>query len=120
MSVLKLNLQSAARGVINRPPVQEKRRSIITNTLESILKELISARVEQLARQAEQHPECVKSKEQMLPLRTKAEQIMGKDDAEELVSMVRGYDTPIYEHYYLAGLIDGMHLKETLERMKKP
>lgn len=90
------------------------------NTLESILKELISARVEQLAHQTEQHPDCVKSKEQMLSLRTKAEQLMGKDDAEELVSIARSCDTPIYEHCYLAGLIDGMHLKETLERMKKP
>ena len=90
------------------------------NPLESILKELISARVEQLAHQAEQHPDCVKSKEQMLPLRTKAEQLMGEDDAEELVSMACGCDIPIYEHCYLAGLVDGMHLKETLERMKKP
>ncbi len=90
------------------------------DTLESILKELISARVEQLAHEAEQHPDCVKSKEQMLPLRTKAEQLMGEDDAEELVSMARGCDIPIYEHCYLAGLIDGMHLKETLEQMKTP
>ena len=88
--------------------------------MESILKELISARVEQLAHQAEQHPDCVKSKEQILSLRAKAEQLMSEDDAEELVSMVRSCDTPIYEHCYLAGLIDGMHLKETLEKMKKP
>ena len=45
---------------------------------------------------------------------------MGEDDAEELVSMARGCDIPIYEHCYLAGLVDGMHLKETLEQMKKP
>ncbi len=90
------------------------------NTLESILKELISARVEQLAHEAEQHPDCIKAKEQMLPLRAKAEQLMGEDDAEELVSMSRGCDIPIYEHCYLAGLIDGMHLKETLEQMKTP
>ena len=90
------------------------------NTLESILKELISARVEQLAHEADQHPDCVKSKEQMLPLRTKAEQLMGEDDAEELVSMARGCDIPIYEHCYLAGLIDGMHLNDTLEQMKTP
>ena len=90
------------------------------NTLESILKELISARVEQLAHQAEQLPDCVKSKEQILPLHAKAEQLMGEDDAEELVSMVRSCDTPIYEHCYLAGLVDGMHLKETQERIKKP
>lgn len=90
------------------------------NTLESILKELISARVEQIAHEAEQHPDCVKAKEQMLSLHTKAKQLMGEDDAEELVSMVRDCDTPIYEHCYLAGLIDGMHLKEMLERMKKP
>ncbi len=73
------------------------------NTLESILKELISARVEQLAHEAEQHPDCIKAKEQMLPLRTKAEQLMGEDDAEELVSMARGCDIPIYEHCYLIG-----------------
>ena len=90
------------------------------NTLESILKELISARVEQLAHEADQHPDCVKSKEQMLTLRTMAEQLMGEDDAEELVSMARGCDIPIYEHCYLAGLIDGMHLKDTLEQMKTP
>ena len=90
------------------------------NTLESILKELISARVEQLAHEAEQHPDCIKSKEQMLPLRSKADQLMGKDDAEELVSMARGCDIPIYEHCYLAGLVDGMHLKETLVQMKRP
>lgn len=90
------------------------------NTLESILKELISAHVEQLAHEAEQHPDCIKSKEQMLPLRAKAKQLMGDDDAEELVSMARGCDIPIYEHCYLAGLVDGMHLKETLEQMKKP
>lgn len=90
------------------------------NTLESILKELISARVEQLAHEAEQHPDCIKSKEQMLPLRSKADQLMGEDDAEELVSMVRGCDIPIYEHCYLAGLVDGMHLKETLVQMKRP
>lgn len=90
------------------------------NPLESILKEFISARVEQLAHEAEQNPDCVKAKEQMLPLRAKAEQLMGEDDAEELVSMVRSCDTPIYEHCYLAGLIDGIHLKETLEKMKKP
>ena len=70
------------------------------NTLESILKELISARVEQLAHEAEQHPDCIKSKEQMLPLRSKADQLMGEDDAEELVSMARGCDIPIYEHCY--------------------
>lgn len=90
------------------------------NTLESILKELISARVEQLAHEAEQHSDCVKSKEQMLPLRNKTKQLMGEDDAEELVSMTRGCDIPIYEHCYLAGMVDGMHLKETLEQMKKP
>lgn len=90
------------------------------NTLESILKELISARVEQLAHEAEQHPDYVKSKEQMIPLRTKAEQLMGEDDAEELVSMARGCDIPIYEHCYLAGLVNGMRLKETLEQMKTP
>lgn len=90
------------------------------NTLESILKELISARVEQLAHEAEQHPDCIKSKEQMLPLRSKADQLMGEDDAEELVSMARGCDIPIYEHCYLAGLVDGMHLKETLEQLKTP
>ncbi len=90
------------------------------DTLESILKELISARVEQLAHEAEQHPDYVKSKEQMLPLRTKAEQLMGEDDAEELISMARGCDIPIYEHCYLAGLVDGMHLKDALEQMKKP
>ena len=90
------------------------------NTLENVLKELISARVEQLAHEAEQHPDCIKSKEQMIPLRTKAEQLMGEDDAEELVSMARGCDIPIYEHCYLAGLIDGMHLKDTLEQMKTP
>ncbi len=90
------------------------------NTLESILKELISARVEQLAHEAEQHLDCVNSKQQMLPLRAKAEQLMGEDDAEELVSMARGCDIPIYEHCYLAGLADGMHLNETLEQMKKP
>ncbi len=90
------------------------------NTLEIILKELISTRVEQLAHEAEQHPDCVKAKEQMLPLRTKAEQLMGEDDAEELVSMARGCDISIYEHCYLAGLVDGMRLKETLEQMKTP
>jgi hypothetical protein len=90
------------------------------NTLESILKELISARVEQLAHGAEQAPDCVKAKKQMLPLRVKAKQLMGEDDAEELVSMARGCDVPIYEHCYLAGMVDGMHLKETLEQMKKP
>jgi len=90
------------------------------NTLENILKELTSARVKQLAHEAEQHPDCVKAKEQMLPLRAKAEQLMGEDDAEELVSMARGCDIPIYEQCYLAGLIDGMHLKETLEQMKTP
>lgn len=90
------------------------------NTLESILKELISARVEQLAHEAEQHPDCIKSKEQMLPLRSKADQLMGEDDAEELVSMARGCDIPIYEHCYLAGLVDGMHLKGTLVQMKRP
>jgi len=90
------------------------------NTLENILKELISTRVEQLAHEAELHPDCVKAKEQMLPLHAKAEQLMGEDDAEELVSMARGCDIPIYEHCYLAGLVDGMHLKETLERLKTP
>lgn len=90
------------------------------NTLESILKELISARVEQLAHEAEQHPDCIKSKEQMLLLLAKADQLMGENDAEELVSMARGCDIPIYEHCYLAGLVDGMHLKETLEQMKMP
>ena len=90
------------------------------NTLENVLKELISARVEQLAHEAEQHPDCIKSKEQMIPLRTKAEQLMGEDDAEERVSMARGCDIPISDHCYLAGLVDGMHLKETLEGMKKP
>ena len=90
------------------------------NTLESILKELISARVEQLAHEAEHHPDCVKAKEQMLPLRAKAKQLMGEDDAEELVSIARSCDIPIYEHCYLAGLVDGMHLKETLEQLKGP
>lgn len=50
------------------------------NTLESILKELISVRVEQLAHEAEQRPDCVKAKEQMLPLCAKAKQLMGEDD----------------------------------------
>ena len=101
------------------------------NTLESILKELISARVEQLTHDAEQHqekvdevkierPDCIKVKEQMLPLRTKAEQLMGEDDAEELISMARSCDIPVYEYCYLAGLVDGMHLKETLEQLKTP
>ena len=40
-------------------------------------------------------PTASKSKEQMLPLRTKAEQLMGEDDAEELVSMARGCDIPM-------------------------
>ena len=37
-----------------------------------------------------------------------------------LCGMARGCDIPIYEHCYLAGLIDGMHLKDTLEQMKTP
>ena len=90
------------------------------NSLESILKELISARVEPLNHDAEQHPDCIKVKEQMLPLRTKAEQLMGEDDAEELISMARSCDIPVYEYCYLAGLVDGMHLKETLEQLKTP
>ena len=90
------------------------------NTLESILKELISARVEPLTHDAEQHPDCIKVKEQMLPLRTKAEQLMGEDDAEELISMARSCDIPVYEYCYLAGLVDGMHRKETLEQLKTP
>ena len=90
------------------------------NTLESILKELISARVEQLTYDAEPHPDCIKVKEQMLPLRTKAEQLMGADDAEELISMARSCDIPVYEYCYLAGPVDGMHLKETLEQLKTP
>ena len=56
----------------------------------------------------------------MLPLRTKAEQLMGADDAEELISMARSCDIPVYEYCYLAGLVDGMHLKETLEQLKTP
>ena len=56
----------------------------------------------------------------MLPLRTKAEQLMGEDDAEELISMARSCDIPVYEYCYLAGLADGMHLKETLEQLKTP
>ena len=51
----------------------------------------------------------------MLPLRAKATQLMDEDDAEDLVSMARGCDIPIYEYCYLAGLVDGMHLKDTLE-----
>ena len=51
----------------------------------------------------------------MLSLRTKAEQLMGEDDADELVSMVRSCGILIYEYCYLAGLVDGMHLKDTLE-----
>ena len=34
--------------------------------------------------------------------------------------MARVCDIPIYEHCYLAGLVDGMHLKETLVQMKRP
>ncbi len=34
------------------------------------------------------------------------------------ISIPRGCDIPIYEHCYLAGLVDGMRLMETLERMK--
>ena len=56
----------------------------------------------------------------MLLLLAKADQLMGENDAEELVGMARGCDIPIYEHCYLAGLVDGMHLKETLEQMKMP
>ena len=88
--------------------------------MESILKVLISASFEQLGDEAEQHPVCIKSKEQMLLLLAKADQLMGENDAEELVGMARGCDIPIYEHCYLAGLVDGMHLKETLEQMKMP
>ena len=69
------------------------------NTLESIFKELISARVEQLAHEAEHHPDCVKAKEQTLPLRAKTEQLIGEDDAEKLVSMARGCDIPIYAYF---------------------
>lgn len=87
--------------------------------LENYLKDFISGRVEQLAHEAEQRSECVEAKKQMLPLRGKAEQLMGKDDAEELISMVRGCDIPTYEYCYLSGLVDGMHLKETLEQMQK-
>ena len=39
------------------------------NTLESILKELISARVEQLTHDAEQHPDCIKVKETLEQLK---------------------------------------------------
>ncbi len=92
----------------------------LVDDMESILTELISGRVEQLAHEAEQHPDCVKAKEQVLPLRAKAKQLISEDDAEELVSIVRGCDIPIYEHCYLAGLVDGMPLKETLEQLKTP
>ncbi len=76
--------------------------------------------MEQLAHEAEHFPDCVKAKEQMTPLRAKAEQLMGEDGVEELISLARSCDIPIYEHCYLAGLVDGMHLKETLEQMKTP
>lgn len=87
--------------------------------LENYLRNFISGRVEQLAHEAEQRSECVEAKNQMLPLRSKAKQLMGKDDAEELISMVRGCDIPIYEYCYLSGLVDGMRLRETLEQMQK-
>ena len=87
--------------------------------LENFLRNFISSRVEQLAHEAEQRSECVEAKKQMLPLRNKAEQLMGKDDAEELISMVRSCDIPIYEYCYLSGLVDGLRLKETLEQMQK-
>ena len=45
---------------------------------------------------------------------------MGEDDAEELISMARSCDIPVYEYCYLAGLADGMHLKETLDQLKTP
>jgi len=90
------------------------------NTLESFLRELISARVELLAHEAEQHPDYIKSKEEMLPFRSKAEHFMGVEDADELINMARGCDIPIYEHCYLAGLVDGLRLKDTLEQMKRP
>ena len=70
--------------MINRPPDQEKKEVYHYEHLGKHPKELISARVEQLAHEAEQHPDCIKSKEQMLPLRSKADQLMGEDDAEEL------------------------------------
>ena len=37
-----------------------------------------------------------------------------------LISMARSCDIPVYEYCYLAGLVDGMHLKETLEQLKTP
>lgn len=55
----------------------------------------------------------------MLPLRSTAEHFMGKDDAEELIDMVRGCDIPIYEYCYLSGIVDGICMKETLDRMQK-
>ena len=87
--------------------------------LENYLRNFVSARVEHLAHEAEQRSECVEAKKQMLPLRNKAEQLMGKDDVEELISMIRGCDIPIYEYCYLSGLVDSMRLKETLEQMQK-
>ncbi len=50
-----------------------------------------------------------------------ADQIVSLSQPEKkLISMARGCDIPIYEHCYLAGLVDGMHLKETLEQIKTP
>ena len=89
------------------------------NVLEPYIKEMISERVEQLTWEGEHLPESVRSRAEMSMLRAKAEHCLGKDETENLISAVHGCDIPIYEHCYLAGLIDGLKMISILEKMSK-
>ena len=87
-------------------------------TLEELFQEFIEERAERLTLKAEKSPEYKAAQEKMM----KSIQEVSKDipelDLEVLINNVKEGETPLMRYCYRAGLIDGIHIAGTIDRLE--
>ena len=88
------------------------------NQLEPLFHEFVENRAEQLALEASKLPEFIKDQQAIDERRKMAEAVLGEDDTEELISVVRGQSSTVYERCYRVGVMDGIWLAGKVEQIK--
>ena len=86
--------------------------------LKPLFHEFVENRAEQIALAASKLPKFIKDQQAIDERRKMAEAVLGEDDTEELISVVRGQSSTVYEHCYRVGVMDGIWLAGKAEQIK--
>ena len=87
--------------------------------LKPLFHEFVENRAEQLALEASKLPEFIKDQQAIDIRRQMAEAILGEDDTEKLISVVRGQSSTVYEYCYRMGVVDGIWLSGRIDQMQR-